>query len=203
MLEHPIQGLMSTAMENIKEMVDVNTIVGDPVNCQDGSVIIPISKVSFGFAAGGGEYGKTEEVGAQKPFAGGSGAGISISPVAFMVVGQNQIKLLPVNAPGDRAIEMVATLAEKLVQWAQNSTNQNNAGQAVGQAAQAAAQAAANAANQAAQATKSFFTSGFSNPGAQQPPATPQPPAQNQGTQQPEHHNDNPQAQMAPNEELD
>lgn len=56
MAEHPIQGLMQTAMENIKGMVDVNTIVGDPVNTPDGSVILPISKVAFGFAAGGSDY---------------------------------------------------------------------------------------------------------------------------------------------------
>ena len=105
---------MSTAMENIKEMVDVNTIVGDPVQCPDGSVIIPISKVGFGFAAGGGEYGEGKD---EKPFAGGSGAGISISPVAFMVVGKGQVKLLPINAPGDRAMEMVASVADKMADW--------------------------------------------------------------------------------------
>jgi len=118
MQEHPIQGLMSTAMENIRDMVDVNTIVGDAVQCPDGSVIIPISKVSFGFAAGGGEYGSGED---QKdkgmPFAGGSGAGISINPMAFMVVGKGQVKLLPINAPGDRALEMVANVADKMADW--------------------------------------------------------------------------------------
>jgi len=63
MSEHPIEGLMKTTMESIKEMVDVNTIVGDPVESPDGQVIIPISRVSFGFAAGGGEYstGKKEK----------------------------------------------------------------------------------------------------------------------------------------------
>ncbi|GAE89059.1 sporulation protein YtfJ [Acetivibrio straminisolvens JCM 21531] len=93
MAEHPIQGLMSTAMESIKEMVDVNTIVGDAVQAPDGTVIIPISKVTFGFAAGGGEFasccaveGESEE-GSEEgskpeskfPFAGGSGAGVSIN----------------------------------------------------------------------------------------------------------------------------
>lgn len=108
--EHPIEGLMTTAMESIKDMVDVNTIVGDAVQTPDGTVIIPISKVSFGFASGGGEYGgksNMQEDGMmgtgdnekenKYPFAGGSGAGVSIHPVAFMVVGNNKIKLLPVN----------------------------------------------------------------------------------------------------------
>lgn len=126
--QHPIQGLMTTAMENIREMVDVNTIVGDAVQAPDGTVIIPISRVSFGFAAGGGEYsgngggeqeknygdGGTEGRG-KYPFAGGSGGGVSISPVAFMVVGQQQIRLLPVtaNASLDRIIDLIPRLVEK------------------------------------------------------------------------------------------
>lgn len=127
MSEHPIEGLMTTAMESIKDMVDVNTIVGDPVQAPDGTVIIPISKVSFGFAAGGGEFNsrtiKTEEKGDKEsedssskfPFAGGSGAGVSINPVAFMVVGQNQIKLLPVNINSsvDKILDLVPELIEK------------------------------------------------------------------------------------------
>ena len=123
MSDHPIQGLMSTAMESIKNMVDVNTIVGDAVEAPDGTVIIPISKVSFGFAAGGSEFGgllgnKCEE---GKPtekmaFGGGSGAGVSIQPVAFMVVGQGQMKLMPVtnNSSLDKLLEFVPELIEKI-----------------------------------------------------------------------------------------
>ena len=113
---HPIDGLMSTAMQNIKEMVDVDTIVGAPVETPDGSVIIPISRVGFGFAAGGSEFGKKENE-AEAMFGGGSGGGVSISPVAFMVVGQGQIKLLPIeqaNNPIDRILEMVPGLVEKV-----------------------------------------------------------------------------------------
>lgn len=132
--QHPIEGLMTTAMESIKEMVDVNTIVGDAVQSPDGTVIIPISKVAFGFAAGGGEYsyvanydvkddsrcGEKEEEGSGKlsqfPFAGGSGAGVSINPVAFMVVGNGQIKLLPVNINSsvDKILDLVPDLIHKL-----------------------------------------------------------------------------------------
>lgn len=124
---------MTTAMQSIKEMVDVNTIVGDAVQSPDGTVIIPISKVSFGFAAGGGEYtymadgieksgGESEEEdessgnGEKYPFAGGSGAGVSISPVAFMVVGNGQIKLLPVNINStvDRILDLIPELLCRL-----------------------------------------------------------------------------------------
>ncbi|MTI67808.1 MAG: sporulation protein YtfJ [Firmicutes bacterium] len=102
MSDHPIEGLMTTTMENLKEMVDVNTIVGDPVESADGLVIIPISKVSFGFASGGAEFdkrkSKEEENKENKiPFGGGSGAGVSVQPVAFIVAGNGQMKLLPVD----------------------------------------------------------------------------------------------------------
>lgn len=96
MINHPIEGLMQTTMQSIKDMVDVNTIVGDAVETKDGQVIIPISKVSFGFASGGGEY-DTIDGHDSKPFAGGAGAGVSVQPVAFMVVGNNNMKLMPVD----------------------------------------------------------------------------------------------------------
>lgn len=129
--KHPIEGLMTTAMNSIKEMVDVNTIVGDAVQTPDGSVIIPISKVTFGFASGGGEYGSylDEDSGENSeaederstcdgkfPFAGGSGAGVSINPVAFMVVGNDQIKLLPVNINStvDKILDLVPDIMDKL-----------------------------------------------------------------------------------------
>jgi sporulation protein YtfJ len=102
---HPIENIMQTAMSEIKEMVDVNTIVGDPVISTDGATIIPITKVSFGFVAGGGEYGDKGKAGGNGqdnnsnqpyPFAGGAASGVSICPVGFLVVDENNIELLPV-----------------------------------------------------------------------------------------------------------
>ena len=95
MSEHPINNLMGTVMENIKGMIDVNTIIGEPVETSNGTMIIPISKVGFGFAAGGSEI-PTKNPG-EKPFGGGSGAGVSISPVGFLVVTADQIKMIPVH----------------------------------------------------------------------------------------------------------
>ncbi|HHY36103.1 MAG TPA: sporulation protein YtfJ [Firmicutes bacterium] len=116
--EHPIQGLMKTAMESIKEMVDVNTIVGDAVETPDGSVIIPVSRVSFGFAAGGGDYQQKNGEGGNDnlPFAGGSGAGVSVQPVAFLVVGQGQVRLLPVDSRAlyDRLIDLAPQVLQQL-----------------------------------------------------------------------------------------
>lgn len=116
---HPIEELMKTVMENIKEMVDVNTIVGDAVQTADGTVIIPVSKVTFGFAAGGGEFGKGENRNQDSrfPFAGGSGAGISINPVAFMVVGRNNtFKMVSAsyNNPVDRLLETIPHMLEQI-----------------------------------------------------------------------------------------
>ena len=100
---------MQTAMESIKSIVDVNTILGDPVETPDGSVVVPVSRISLGFAAGGTEYetGGKPGGGAEFPFGGGSGAGISVNPVAFLVVGQGEVRLLPVdsNVIFDRLID--------------------------------------------------------------------------------------------------
>lgn len=130
MEEHPIQGLMKTAMENLKEMVDVNTIVGDPVETPDGSVILPVSRVGFGFAAGGSEFDLPEEknglMGHQHqngegslklPFGGGSGGGVSITPVAFLVVNANGIKMVHIDGHThlyDRLLEFAPILVDKI-----------------------------------------------------------------------------------------
>jgi len=123
---HPIEGLMQTVMDSLKEIVDVNTILGDPVETPDGAVILPVSRVSFGFVAGGtdqpyiGEQEKnakdTQSSAETRPFGGGSGAGISVSPVAFLVVRQNEVRLMPVdsNAIYDRLLDLAPKLLDQL-----------------------------------------------------------------------------------------
>lgn len=113
---HPIETLMKTAMESIKEMVDVNTVVGDPVETPEGSIIIPISKVSAGFAAGGGEFeGSSGNKGENNafPFGGGSGAGVSVKPVGFLVSSGREVRLLPVD--GNAIFDHLIDVAPKLV----------------------------------------------------------------------------------------
>ena len=115
MSEHPINNLMSTVMENIKGMIDVNTIIGDPVETSNGTMIIPISQVGFGFAAGGSDI-PTKNPG-DKPFGGGSGAGVSISPIGFLVVTADQIKMVPVssgNTPIDKLVDYIPVAIEKV-----------------------------------------------------------------------------------------
>jgi sporulation protein YtfJ len=124
-MEHPIQGLMKTAMENIKDMVDVNTIIGDPVETSDGSVIIPVSKVGFGFAAGGSQFTANHEhhihnkneTAEPFPFGGGSGGGISIQPIAFVIVNKEGVRVVPLNHSThlyDRLIEFAPQVIDKI-----------------------------------------------------------------------------------------
>ena len=121
-MDHPIQGLMQTAMANIREMVDVNTIIGDPVETPDGTVILPVSKVGFGFVSGGSEFnssgagGKSTD-GAEHPFGGGSGGGVSIVPIGFLIVHGNNVRLLSTdnqNQLYDRLIDLAPAVVEKI-----------------------------------------------------------------------------------------
>lgn len=120
--EHEIEALMDTAMKSLREMVDVNTIIGDIIESNDGVTVIPVSKICCGFIAGGGDYGKCKE---NPPFVGGSGAGISVQPVGFLVIAKEQVRLIPVcgSTPLDKAIEAVPIVAEQI----QNFVNKNSA----------------------------------------------------------------------------
>lgn len=114
MSENPIQGIMGTTMEKIKEMVDVNTIIGDPVTTPDGTTIIPVSKVSFGFASGGSDLPTKQP---KNTFGGGGGAGISIQPIAFLVVSAGNVKLLQMTMGENTAnniVNMVPEVVDKI-----------------------------------------------------------------------------------------
>ncbi|MDY0396977.1 GerW family sporulation protein [Virgibacillus halophilus] len=130
--EHPIQGLMTTTMENLKEMIDVNTIVGDPVETPDGSIIIPVSKLGFGFAAGGTEFnnsdsGSDSESGeATLPFGGGSGGGVSVTPIAFLIVNSKGVKMVHLNENVhiyEKMIDFAPKAVEKIQQIIKESGN--------------------------------------------------------------------------------
>ena len=125
-MDHPIEDIMKTTMGNLKDMVDVNTIVGTPIETKTNAVIIPISKVCFTFAAGGSEFKgetineytkreKEEAIQYRLPFGGGSGAGVKIKPVAFLVVTGETVKLLPIdyNSTLDKLIDYVPDIVEK------------------------------------------------------------------------------------------
>lgn len=118
-MEHPIGELMQTAMASIKDMVDVNTVVGQPVQAGTDATVIPISRVSFGYVTAGGDLSAqdkrsftTQE--ADFPFAGGSGAGVSVQPVGFLVVNGDSVRMLPATCQSvaDRMVELIPTVME-------------------------------------------------------------------------------------------
>ena len=115
MSEHPIQGLMDTTLEKIKQMVDINTIIGEPIVTPDGTTIIPVSKIAYGFASGGSEFGNKQQPEA-KLFGGGGGAGVTINPVAFIAISHGDVRLLNLSDNnGGQAIAMVPELFDKVV----------------------------------------------------------------------------------------
>ena len=102
----PLSNLMQSTMEKVHEMVDTNTIVGQPITTPDGVTLIPISKVSFGFGSGGGDYGKA----AKEGFGGGSAAGVRIDPVAFLVIKDGTTRVLPVAVPPVSSVERIVDM---------------------------------------------------------------------------------------------
>lgn len=111
-----IEGILGITMEKIKEMVDVNTIIGEPINVADGTVIIPVSKVTYGFASGGSDF-PNKKVETKDSFGGCGGAGITIIPIAFISICDGNVKLLqvePFNNATDRIIGMLPDLIDKI-----------------------------------------------------------------------------------------
>lgn len=114
MSQHPIEGMMDVTLEKIKSMVDTNAILGSPITMADGTVVLPVSKVTFGFASGGSDFPSktTKEL-----FGGGGGAGVSIQPVAFLVMKDGAVsvrQLADTSSAVDRAISLVPELVDKV-----------------------------------------------------------------------------------------
>ncbi len=132
--KHPIEGIMYTALQGLKDMIDVNTIVGDAITTPDGSVIIPISKVALGFGVGGTEFekynAKKYDNGEPKNmFGGGTGGGISLTPEAFLVVGNGKIRMIsvtPQNGIYDRLLDLVPSAIDKVAEMFKGSENNSN-----------------------------------------------------------------------------
>lgn len=114
MSEHPIQGLMDVTLEKIRSMIDANTVIGSPINMADGTMVIPVSKISFGFASGGSDFpSKTP----RELFGGGGGAGMSITPIAFLIVQKENVRLIQLSDTSnnvDRAIGMMPEMVDKI-----------------------------------------------------------------------------------------
>ena len=117
MAEHTIQGLMNVTMDKVRQMADANTIIGKPIKTEDGTTIIPVSRISVGVGTGGSDFDSKNA--AQKDlFGGGSGAGVSIRPVAFLVIKDGLVRTIQLSDPSnsiDRALTMLPELVDKLV----------------------------------------------------------------------------------------
>ena len=117
MAEHTIQGLMNVTMDKVRQMADANTIIGKPIKTEDGTTIIPVSRISLGFGTGGSDFDSKNS--AQKDlFGGGSGAGVSIRPVAFLVIKDGMVRTIQLSDPSnsiDRALTMLPELVDKIL----------------------------------------------------------------------------------------
>lgn len=116
MNEHPISDLMKSTMEKIKETVDANTVIGKAVCTPDGTTVIPISRVTFGFASGGTDHlPKSAKESAPLCFGGGGGAGVTVIPVAFLVIDKNGTRILPINAQADSTVDRLVELVPDVI----------------------------------------------------------------------------------------
>lgn len=121
----PIEGLMNESLGKLKQMIDVNTIVGECITTADGTTVIPVSKVAFGFGAGGSQFGAVPEGKSTEEamFGGGCGGGVSVKPVAFLVIKDDSIRLLPVSGTvtaADKLVDMVPEVLSKLNKFIKN-----------------------------------------------------------------------------------
>lgn len=128
---HPLGDLMGVTMSKIREMIDVNTIIGQPITTGDGITIIPVSKVSFGFASGGSDFAtKNQPADKDNAFGGGSGAGVNINPIAFLILKGDSVKLMPVSPPAgttaERVIEMVPDLVDRVMDFVDKKKEQED-----------------------------------------------------------------------------
>ena len=117
-MNHPLSEMMTSTMEKIKSMIDVNTVIGNPIRTPNGATVIPITKVSIGYGSGGSDFAtKNYPATRDNSFGGGAGAGIKITPVAFLVIRGESVRMLPVAEPAstsiDRLIELLPDLLEK------------------------------------------------------------------------------------------
>lgn len=117
MSDHPIEALMTSVLENLKKVVDANTVIGDPMNLPNGTSIIPVTKLTCGFGCGGGEYGK-QEANAKMPFGGGTGGGISMQPLGFIAVTADDVKFIHID--DDSIGGSVDSVVESIVKLVKN-----------------------------------------------------------------------------------
>ena len=125
-MSNTLPNMLENAIAKIREMVDVNSVIGDPITTPDGVTIIPISNVSVGFGGGGSDFVSRNVNKQENPFGGGVGGGIKVTPVAFLIVKDGSVRMLPVAAPAnttpDRIVELVPDVLDKVVNFIDSHT---------------------------------------------------------------------------------
>ena len=128
-MSQTLPNMLENTIAKIKEMVDVNSVVGEPITTPDGVTIIPISKVSIGFGGGGSDFVSKNLNKQENPFGGGAGGGVKINPVAFLIIKDGSVRMLPVAAPAnttaDRVVEMVPDVLDKVSAFIDSRTQKN------------------------------------------------------------------------------
>ena len=129
-MSQTLPNMMENTIAKIREMVDVNSVIGDPITTPDGTTIIPVSKVSVGFGGGGSDYvSRNVNKLDNHPFGGGAGGGIKVTPIAFLIVKEGSVRMLPVAAPAntttDRLVEQIPDTLDKIVSFIDSRTKKN------------------------------------------------------------------------------
>ena len=124
-----LPNMLDNTIAKIREMVDVNSVVGDPITTPDGVTIIPVSKVSVGFGGGGSDFVSKNPNHQENPFGGGVGAGVKVTPIAFLIIKEGSVRMLPVAAPAnttaDRLVEIVPDTLDKIANFIDSRTQKS------------------------------------------------------------------------------
>ena len=131
-MNHPLNEMMTSSMAKIKDMIDVNTVIGDPITTPDGVTLIPITKVSVGYGGGGSDFvTKNYPANRDNAFGGGAGAGVTITPMAFVVIRGESVRMLPIAEPAstsaDRIVEMAPDILDRVEALLRKPQDKNSA----------------------------------------------------------------------------
>ena len=128
-MSQTLPNMLENTIQKIREMVDVNSVIGTPITTADGVTIIPISKVSVGFGGGGSDYVSKNANKQENPFGGGAGGGVNVTPIAFLIVKEGNVRMLPVAAPAsttaDRLVEMIPDTLDKIAAFVESHTKKD------------------------------------------------------------------------------
>ncbi len=120
-MSQKLPNMLENTIAKIREMVDANSVVGEPISTPDGVTIIPISKISIGLGGGGSDFNAKNQSANEYPFGGGVGAGVKVSPVAFLIVKEGSVRIVPMAAPAnttaDRVVEMIPDTLDKIADF--------------------------------------------------------------------------------------